>query len=36
MIKSDAIYKTLLKYDFDLSRGSNQIYEYLKDHLNQY
>lgn len=36
MIKSDAIYQVLLKYDFDLSRGNSGIYDYLKQHLNQF
>ena len=36
MIKGDAIYKVLLKYDFDLSRGNSGVYEYLKNHLNQF
>ena len=36
MIKSDAIYQVLLRYDFDLSRGNNGIYDYLKQHLNQF
>lgn len=36
MIKGDALYKVLLKYDFDLYRGNEGICEYLKQHLNQF
>lgn len=36
MIKSDAIYQSLLKYDFDLFRGNEDVCEYLRKHLSQY
>lgn len=36
MIKSDRIYQVLLKYDFELFRGSKSIAEYITDHLTQY
>ena len=36
MIKSDRIYQVLLKYNFDLFRGSKSMVEYISDHLAQY
>lgn len=36
MIKDDRIYQVLLRYDFDLSRGTNGITKYMSEHLNQY
>ena len=36
MIKSDRIYQVLLKYNFDLFRGSKSMVEYISEHLTQY
>ena len=36
MIKEDKIYQVLLKYNFDLFRGDNNIAEYMREHCNQF
>lgn len=36
MIKSDRIYQVLLKYDFELFRGSKSMVEYISEHFTQY
>lgn len=36
MIKNDMLYQVLLKYNFDLFRGSKSITDYITDHFTEY